>query len=74
MPIDSEEIYMHFHMTTMELDARRGGMALYGAKAAPPVLAARPLTRPLQSQLPAHVDICDPLPLQFTATDMPVHK
>ena len=41
MPIDSEEIYMHLHMTTMELDARRGGaMALYGPKVAPPVAGA----------------------------------
>jgi hypothetical protein len=33
MPVDSVEIYMHLHMTTMELDARQGGaMALYGPK------------------------------------------
>ena len=36
MPVDSVEIYMHLHMTTMELDARQGGaMALYGPKVAP---------------------------------------
>ena len=43
MPVDSGEIYMHLHMTTMELDARQGGaMALYGPKVAPPVTVKNP--------------------------------
>ena len=39
--VDSREIYMHLHMTTMELDARQGvAMALYGPKVAPLVDAS----------------------------------